>query len=91
MSARKYILSARERNINKIIDYLPQISHQRASFRSGQELPALSANAGNFVNRNLNYSYKIPHYADDSLERASTPFSDFFSESETGIYFVIII
>lgn len=87
MSARKYILSARERNINKIIDYLPQISHQRASFRSGQELPALSANAGNFVNRNLNYSYKIPQYADDSLERASTPFSDFFSESETGIYF----
>ncbi|XP_045446796.1 uncharacterized protein LOC123654989 [Melitaea cinxia] len=83
MSARKYILSARERNINKIIDYLPQISHQRATFRSGQELPALSANAGNFVNRNLNYSYKIPHYADDSLERASTPFSDFFSESET--------
>lgn len=83
MSARKYVLSARERNINKIIDYLPQISHKRASFRSGQELPALSANAGNFVNRNLNYSYKIPHYADDSLERASTPFSDFFSESET--------
>ncbi|CAH2105307.1 unnamed protein product [Euphydryas editha] len=86
MSARKYILSARERNINKIIDYLPQISHQRASFRSGQELPALSANSGNFVNRNLNYSYNLPHYADDSLERASTPFSDFFSESETDFH-----
>ncbi|XP_046963148.1 uncharacterized protein LOC124532330 [Vanessa cardui] len=86
MSARKYILSARERNINKIIDYLPQISQQRASYRSGQELPALSANSSNFVNRNLTYSYKIPHYADDSLERASTPFSDFFSESETDFH-----
>lgn len=84
MSARKYVLSARERNISKLIDYLPQINHQKLDYRSGQELPPLSANTTGLVNRNLKYSYNIPAYAIDSPERTSTPFSDFFSESETG-------
>nr|XP_034829601.1 uncharacterized protein LOC117986805 isoform X2 [Maniola hyperantus] len=84
MSARNYISSARERNISKLIDYLPQINQQKIGYRSGQELPALSANGGSLMNRNLLFSYKIPSYTADSLERASTPFSDFFSESETG-------
>ncbi|XP_023934625.2 uncharacterized protein LOC112043450 [Bicyclus anynana] len=84
MSARNYISSAREININKLIDCLPQINQQKCGYRSGQELPALSANAGSVINRNLLFSCKIPSYSGDSLERTSTPLSDFFSESETG-------
>ncbi|CAH2241848.1 uncharacterized protein LOC120626573 [Pararge aegeria] len=84
MSARNYITSARDRNISKLIDYLPQINQQKCGYRPGQELPALSANAGCLMNRNLLFSYNIPSYTADSLERASTPFSDFFSGSETG-------
>ncbi|XP_075971366.1 uncharacterized protein LOC142973495 [Anticarsia gemmatalis] len=83
MSARNY-LSAREKNINKLIDCLPNINQQKFGYRSGQELPPLSANTSNFVNRNLNYSFEVQPYMVNSLERAGTPFSDFFSESETG-------
>lgn len=83
MSARNYILSARERS-NKLIDYLPHINQQKSGYRSGRELPALSANAGGLMNRNLLFSYKIPSYTADSLDRPRTPFSDLFSESETG-------
>lgn len=81
MSARNY-LSAREKSINKFIDSLPVINSQKFNYRS-QELPALSANKSNLLNRNLNYSYEVP-YGLSSAERATTPFSDFFSESETG-------
>lgn len=88
MSARNYILSARERNISKLIDYLPQINQQKFDYR--QELPPLSANTTVLANRNLKYSYRIPPYGDDSPERTSTPYSDFFSESETGLYNVFI-
>ncbi|OWR43460.1 putative S-antigen protein precursor [Danaus plexippus plexippus] len=84
MSARNYILSARERNINKVIDYLPQINHQKSGYRSGQELAAQSANGTKLLNRNLNFAYKIQPYATEFFDRAGTPFSDFFSESETG-------
>lgn len=83
MSARNY-LSAREKNISKLIDCLPNINQQKFGYRSGQELPPLSANTSNFVNRNLNYSFEVQPYMVNSLERAGTPFSDFFSESETG-------
>ncbi|PZC85465.1 uncharacterized protein LOC110384014 [Helicoverpa armigera] len=83
MSARNY-LSAREKNISKLIDCLPNINQQKFGFRSGQELPPLSANTSNLVNRNLNYSFEVQPYMVNSLERAGTPFSDFFSESETG-------
>ncbi|KAI8424026.1 hypothetical protein MSG28_002669, partial [Choristoneura fumiferana] len=81
MSARNY-LSAREKSINKFIDSLPVINSQKFNYRS-QELPALSASKNNLLNRNLNYSYEVP-YGLSSAERATTPFSDFFSESETG-------
>ncbi|XP_063533072.1 uncharacterized protein LOC134743516 [Cydia strobilella] len=80
MSARNY-LSAREKNINKYIDSLPHINSQKFNYRS--ELPALSASKNNHVNRNLNYSFEVP-YRLGSSERPTTPFSDFFSESETG-------
>ncbi|KAJ8727376.1 hypothetical protein PYW07_001495 [Mythimna separata] len=83
MSARNY-LSAREKNISKLIDCLPNINQQKFGYRSGQELPPLSANTSTFVNRNLNYSFEVQPYMVNSLERAGTPFSDFFSESETG-------
>ncbi|XP_022825648.1 uncharacterized protein LOC111355813 [Spodoptera litura] len=83
MSARNY-LSAREKNISKLIDCLPNINQQKFGYRSGQELPPLSANTSSFVNRNLNYSFEVQPYMVNSLERAGTPFSDFFSESETG-------
>lgn len=89
MSARNYILSARERNINKVIDYLPQINHQKSGYRSGQELAAQSANGTKLLNRNLNFAYKIQPYATEFFDRAGTPFSDFFSESETGITLLI--
>lgn len=80
MSARNY-LSAREKNINRYIDSLPHINSQKFNYRS--ELPALSASKNNLVNRNLNYSFEVP-YRLGSAERPTTPFSDFFSESETG-------
>lgn len=83
MSARNYILSAREQN-NKVVDCLPQIKLQKFGYRFGRELPALSANASTFINRNITSSYKVPQYIADELERAGTPYSDFFSESETG-------
>ncbi|XP_045493972.1 uncharacterized protein LOC123693068 isoform X1 [Colias croceus] len=79
MSARNY-LSAREKS-NIRGDCLPYINHQKFARRS--EVPVLSANEYNLVNRNLIYSYNH-HFAGDSLERSGTPFSDFFSESETG-------
>lgn len=85
MSARNY-LSAREKNINKLIDCLPNINQQKFGYRSAQELPPLSANTSNFVNRNLNYSFEVQPYMVNSFERAGTPYSDFFSESETGKY-----
>ncbi|XP_013200185.2 uncharacterized protein LOC106142827 [Amyelois transitella] len=78
MSARNY-LSAREKS-NKLGDCLPNINYQKFGFRSGQEFSAYSANTSNLLNRNINYTYE-PY---DSVERAGTPFSDFFSESETG-------
>lgn len=80
MSARNYLS---DRDKNKVIDCLPNINQQRFGYRSGQELPPLSANTSNFVNRNLNYTYEAQPYMIDSLERSGTPFSDFFSESET--------
>ncbi|KAM3960981.1 uncharacterized protein ACR2FA_004928 [Aphomia sociella] len=79
MSARNYV-SARDRNFGKISDCLPNINHQKFGYHTGQELPVLSANTSSLLNRNLNYSFE--RY--DSVERAGTPFSDFFSESETG-------
>ncbi|XP_053603962.1 uncharacterized protein LOC128671500 [Plodia interpunctella] len=78
MSARNY-LSAREKS-NKLGDCLPNINYQKFGYRAGQEFPTFSANTSSIVNRNLNYNYE-PY---DSVERAGTPFSDFFSESETG-------
>ncbi|CAB3239162.1 unnamed protein product [Arctia plantaginis] len=83
MSARNY-LSAREKNINKVIDCLPNINQQKFNYRSGSELPPLSANTNHFVNRNLNYSYEVQPYLVNNLDRAGTPFSDFLSDSETG-------
>ncbi|XP_014367260.2 uncharacterized protein LOC106717846 isoform X1 [Papilio machaon] len=83
MSARNF-LSAREKNIAKFIDCLPNISHKKCGYRSVQELPPLSANSGAFVNRNIDLSFKIKPYSDESLDRVSTPFSDFLSDSETG-------
>lgn len=83
MSARNY-LSAREKNTNKVIECLPNINQQKFNYRSGSELPPLSANTNHFVNRNLNYSYEVQPYLVNSLDRAGTPFSDFFSDSETG-------
>lgn len=83
MSARNY-LSAREKNINKLIDCLPNINQQKFGYNVRTELPALSANTSSLLNRNLNYSYDIQSFETDSVERTGTPFSDFFSESETG-------
>ncbi|RVE45824.1 hypothetical protein evm_009505 [Chilo suppressalis] len=82
MSARNY-LSAREKS-NKLIDCLPNINNQKFGCRAGFDLPVLSANTSNFINRNLKYSFDIQSYRTDSDERAATPFSDFFSESESG-------
>lgn len=86
MSARNF-LSAREKNIAKFIDCLPNISHKKCGYRSVQELPPLSASA--LVNRNIDLSFKIQPYSDESLDRVSTPFSDFFSDSETGKKFLL--
>lgn len=84
MSARNY-LSAREKNSCKL-DSLPSINQQKFGYRPGPEFPSLSANTS-LVNRNLSYTYETF----DSSERTATPFSDFFSESETGesVYFSI--
>ncbi|XP_026755591.2 uncharacterized protein LOC113515541 [Galleria mellonella] len=79
MSARNYV-SARDKNLCKIIDCLPNINQQKFGYRVGQELPALSANTSSLLNRNLNYTFD----SYDCTDRAGTPFSDFFSESETG-------
>lgn len=81
MSARNY-LSAREKNLRDFTDCLPIINQQKI-YRPGQELPPLSANT-NLVNRNLNFSYHLENFSLNSVDRAGTPFSDFFSESETG-------
>ncbi|XP_059056698.1 uncharacterized protein LOC131850483 [Achroia grisella] len=79
MSARNYV-SSRDKNLCKIIDCLPNINQQKFGYRLGHELPALSGNTSTLYNRNLNYSFE----SYDCVERAGTPFSDFFSESETG-------
>lgn len=76
-------MSDREKNTGKSFDSLPKINHQKYGFRSGQELPPLSANT-KLVNRNLNFPYKLQNFNFNCFERAGTPFSDFFSESETG-------
>lgn len=86
MSARNY-LSAREKNITKYIDCLPYINQQKLGYRSAQELPPLSANAASVVNRNLGFSFKVQPYSEESLDRVSTPFSDFFSDSESGKFY----
>ncbi|CAH2071796.1 unnamed protein product, partial [Iphiclides podalirius] len=45
----------------------------------------LSAREKNIiVNRNLGFSFKAQPFSEESLDRVSTPFSDFFSDSETG-------
>ncbi|CAG9795355.1 unnamed protein product [Diatraea saccharalis] len=82
MSARNY-LSAREKNI-KPIDCLPNINNQKFTCRAGLDVPVLSANTSSYINRNLKYSYDIQSFRTDSVDRAATPFSDFFSESESG-------
>ncbi|KAG6445823.1 uncharacterized protein LOC115440681 [Manduca sexta] len=83
MSARNYF-SFRDKNIGKLYECLPSISQQKFGYRAGPELPPLSANTSKFVNRNLNYSYDLQTYGLNSIDRAGTPFSDFFSESDTG-------
>lgn len=83
MSARNY-LSAREKNFGKLIDCFPSIIQQKFGYRSAQDLPPLSANTSSLLNRNLNYSYDINPYLVNSVDRAGTPLSDFFSDSETG-------
>lgn len=82
MSARNYYTLS-ENGMGKLLNCLPNINHQKPGNRSRQELPPLSGNAGNFFNRNLNYSYDLQPYVLDNEDRAGTPFSDFFSESET--------
>ncbi|CAK1598493.1 unnamed protein product [Parnassius mnemosyne] len=82
MSARNY-LSARDKN-SKFIDCLPHINRQKFSYRSVQELPPLSANAASLVNRNVGFSFLVQPYSNESLDRGDTPFSDFYSDSETG-------
>ncbi|KAG7307822.1 hypothetical protein JYU34_006420 [Plutella xylostella] len=84
MSARNYF-SAREKNCNKFID-LPSINPQKFYYRGGYDLPALSATTNSFINRNINYSFEVQSFDVnlDNIERSGTPFSDFFSESETG-------
>ncbi|XP_049869767.1 uncharacterized protein LOC126369407 [Pectinophora gossypiella] len=76
MSARNY-LSARD----KKFEYLPSITHKSGGHSS--ELPVLSASTSRF-NRNLSYTYDVQPYIVNNVERAGTPFSDFFSESGTG-------
>ncbi|XP_028159776.1 uncharacterized protein LOC114352381 [Ostrinia furnacalis] len=83
MSARHFY-SAREKNVNKLIDCLPDINQQKFGYNLRTELPALSANTSSVVNRNLNYSFDIQSFGGDSVERTGTPFSDFFSESDTA-------
>lgn len=84
MSARNYV-SAREKNYGKLTDCLPNINQQKFGYRSGQELPTLSANTSKLLNRNLNYSYVRNPYLSNSVGRPGTPVSDFFSDSETGM------
>ncbi|KAJ0178980.1 hypothetical protein K1T71_005755 [Dendrolimus kikuchii] len=81
MSARNY-MSAGEKNPGKLFDSLPKINQQKFGYRCGRELPPLSANT-NLVNRNINFTYNLQDFCFNSVERAGTPFSDFFSESET--------
>lgn len=84
MSAPNYF-SMRENGMGKLLNCLPNNNQQKSSNRYGQELPPLSGNTGRFLNRNLNYSYDLQRpYVLDTEDRAATPFSDFFSESETG-------
>nr|XP_004931185.1 uncharacterized protein LOC101738272 [Bombyx mori] len=80
MSARNYSCS-RERNVGKLLDCLPIINSNRFNYRPSQELPPLSARTSSILNRNLNYSFDYNGF--DIGERAGTPFSDFFTESET--------
>lgn len=86
MSARNY-LSAREKHTK--YDCLPEIKQQKFSYRSGTELPPVSANISNVVNRNIGYPYGIQSYM-LSTQRAGTPFSDFFSDSEIGKELLIL-
>lgn len=84
MSARNYV-SAREKNTNKITDYLPDINRQKFTYRISQDFPATPASTNNNgINRNINYSFEVQPYVLEQIERAGTPFSDFFSDSETG-------
>ncbi|KOB68043.1 S-antigen protein [Operophtera brumata] len=83
MSARNYV-SVRDKNYGKLMDSLPSINQQKFGYRSGQELPPVSANNSKLLNRNLNYTYdRNPYLSNNSLHRAGTPMSDFFSDSET--------
>ncbi|KAJ2952201.1 hypothetical protein O0L34_g4481 [Tuta absoluta] len=75
MSARNY-LSAREKRFDGLPS-IPNISHRGSCI--GSELPPLSASTSHY-NRNI-YSYDVSYLNSD---RTGTPFSDFFSESETG-------
>ncbi|XP_068631302.1 uncharacterized protein [Battus philenor] len=83
MSARNF-LSAREKNISKFVDCLPHINQKKFGYRSVVELPVLSANSASLINRNIDLSFQVQPYSDESLDRVSTPFSDVFSDSETG-------
>ncbi|XP_041970941.1 uncharacterized protein LOC121727278 isoform X2 [Aricia agestis] len=83
MSARNYMFSAREKS-NKVIDCLPQIYEQKHFQRTSRNLPTHSANSRNYVNRNINCSYTLNNLVSDNLDRVGSPYSDFFSESETG-------
>ncbi|KAL4711703.1 hypothetical protein ACJJTC_003470 [Scirpophaga incertulas] len=83
MSARNYF-SASDKNINKVVDSLPNINSQKFSYRRGAELSAYSANTSSILNRNLNYSYSTQSFGIDSADRTGTPFSDFLSDSEVG-------